>query len=173
MRVGAPTKYKTEYVEMVRKLCLVGLIDEQLAMFFEIDVSTLNVWKNKYPEFKDSLVAAKNEFDCQNVERSLYSLTQGYSHPTVKVLSGKNLIGEITHKVVTHDDDGKLLMKHHPPNFNACRYWLNNRDPNRWRNSVNISAKITDELDELTDDELDEEIRRLESICTEECEVIE
>jgi hypothetical protein len=33
-----------------------------------------------------------------------------------------------------------LLTKHYPPDVGAAKYWLNNRQPERWRNQVEIEV---------------------------------
>ncbi len=48
---GRPTKYKAEYAEQAAKLCKLGATDAQLADFFEVSVSTVNLWKVEHREF--------------------------------------------------------------------------------------------------------------------------
>jgi transposase len=68
---GRPTKYKPEYSEQVFKLCLLGLIDREIAKYFEVSESTFNKWKLEYPEFSESLKRGKVQADA-NVAASLY-----------------------------------------------------------------------------------------------------
>ena len=42
---GRPTKYKDEYCEQAYKLCLLGATDKEMADFFQVSLSTLNLWK--------------------------------------------------------------------------------------------------------------------------------
>ena len=42
---GRPTKYKAEYAEQARKLCLLGATDMEMADFFEVSEFTINKWK--------------------------------------------------------------------------------------------------------------------------------
>lgn len=68
---GRPTKYDPAYCKQVRKLCLLGLIDRELAEFFEVSESTLNVWKIDHPEFARAIKAGKLMPDAE-VARAAY-----------------------------------------------------------------------------------------------------
>ncbi|MDR0754552.1 MAG: hypothetical protein LBF04_04105 [Prevotellaceae bacterium] len=70
-KVGRPTDYAPEYAEQVFRLCLLGLIDREIAAFFEIAESTLNNWKLEHPEFLESIKKGKVQADA-NVAASLY-----------------------------------------------------------------------------------------------------
>ena len=39
---GAPTKFKTEYINLAFNYCLLGATDKQLAAFFEVNIDTIN-----------------------------------------------------------------------------------------------------------------------------------
>ena len=65
---GRPSKYKVEYNEQARKLCLLGYTDIQLAHHFAIAESTLNKWKKEKPEFSESLRQGKCDADGEVVE---------------------------------------------------------------------------------------------------------
>lgn len=120
---GRPTEYDEKYNEQARKLCLMGYTDKQLADFFEVSETTLNNWKIKHPKFLESLKAGK-EFADMEVTASLYQRAVGYSHKETKVFNNQ---GEI----VTHD-----VTKIYPPDPLSIKYWLNNRQPERWREKV-------------------------------------
>jgi hypothetical protein len=58
-KLGRPTLYKPEYAEKVRKVCLLGGTDAQIADFFGVDESTINNWKIAHPEFLESIRETK------------------------------------------------------------------------------------------------------------------
>lgn len=120
MTIGRPTKYKTEYNEQAYKLCLLGHTDEELASFFEVDVSTINNWKIEHPDFFESIKKGKEIADA-NVAASLYRRANGYSHPDVDI---KAVNGEIVETPV---------IKHYPPDATSAIFWLKNRQPKKWR----------------------------------------
>jgi hypothetical protein len=130
---GAPTKYCKKYNEQSRKLCLLGYTDKQLADFFEVSESTLNLWKKAHPSFSESLKAGK-EFADAEVVASLYQKAIGYTCKDTKFATFE---GEIT--------DQKVYNKNYPPCPISIKYWLNNRQPERFRERVEIeqTASIT------------------------------
>ena len=121
---GRPSKYDPKYNEQARKLCLMGYTDKDLADFFEIAESTLNLWKNQKPGFLESLKAGKSLADAE-VVASLYQKAVGYSCKDTKFASFE---GAIT--------DEKEYTKNYPPCPISIKYWLNNRQPERWREKV-------------------------------------
>ena len=120
---GQPTKYREQYNEQARKLCLMGYTDKDLAGFFEVAESTINNWKIEHPSFLESLKLGKEVADAE-VTASLYQRATGYSHTETKVFNNQ---GEI----VTHD-----VKRIYPPDPISIKYWLNNRQPERWREKV-------------------------------------
>lgn len=120
MARGRPSLYKPEYVEQVKKLCLLGLTDEELAKFFGVGINTLLNWKSKYPDFLEALKEGKEQADADVAEK-LYRRATGYSHPEVDI---RVVAGEIVQTP---------LIKHYPPDTIACIYWLNNRRRLNWR----------------------------------------
>lgn len=128
--VGAPTKYKEEYCEQARKLCLLGHTDKDLAKFFEVTEKTINNWKKEHPEFLQSIKKAKAMVD-SDVAEKLYLRAIGYSHPEVKVFCNEGVITE--HEVT----------KHYAPDVTAAAIWLKNRQPEFW-NDKKATAPFVD-----------------------------
>jgi hypothetical protein len=120
---GAPSKYSPELDKKAYKLALLGATDKQLSDFFEIAESTLNEWKKKYPSFTESLKRGKIEVDAK-VAQSLFKRACGYKHKEDKIFlyEGQAVVVPTT--------------KHYAPDTLACIYWLNNRQPEQWRNKV-------------------------------------
>lgn len=117
---GRPSKYKDEFPEQARKLCLLGATDKDMAGFFGVSEQTVNAWKGEHPEFLESIKKGKELADA-TVAESLYHRANGYSHPDVHI---SNFQGAIT---ITP------LTKHYPPDTAAGIFWLKNRRPDRWR----------------------------------------
>jgi len=63
MAGGRPTKYKKEFAEQARKLCLKGFTDAEMADFFCVQEQTINNWKIAHVEFLESLKAGKRYSD--------------------------------------------------------------------------------------------------------------
>lgn len=114
LKPGRKTKYKPEYKEEAYKLSLLRAIDEDIADFFGVSVSTLTTWKKKYPTFLASIKKGKIKADAE-IAHSLFNRAKGYSHPDVHI---SNYKGEITTTNIT---------KHYPPDTAAAFIWLKNR----------------------------------------------
>jgi hypothetical protein len=130
---GRPSKYKTEYAEQAYRLCLLGATDKDIAMFFDVQESTINYWKIHEPEFSESLKRGKIEADAA-VAQKLYHRAIGYEH--VETITA-NYQGQITDKMD--------VIKHYAPDPTAAIFWLKNRQPDKWRDKqdVNVSGDIT------------------------------
>lgn len=120
VKLGRPSKYKQEYAEQARKLCLLGATDAKLADFFEVDEATINRWKHDFPEFCKSLKAGKIQADAEIAE-SLFNRAKGYIAPDLDI---KMYEGEIIETP---------YMKHYPPDATSMIFWLKNRQPDLWR----------------------------------------
>lgn len=126
---GAPTKYKEDYNEQARKLCLLGSTDESLADFFNVSVASINVWKIKYPKFIESIREGKEIADA-NVAEALYNRALGYSHKHDHI---SNFQGDITVTETT---------KHYPPDTGAAFIWLKNRSNWKDKQEVEHSGEV-------------------------------
>lgn len=121
--MARPSKYKPEYAIQAGKLCEMGATDANLADFFEVAISTINLWKIQYPEFSESLSKYKQIAD-QMVEQSLYRRAMGYEHDEtdIRVVEGKIVQTPI--------------RKFYPPDTTAMIFWLKNRKAGEWRDKV-------------------------------------
>lgn len=122
-KVGRPSKYKEEFNEQARKLCLMGAVDAELADFFEVAIDTISEWKNVHPEFSASIKQGKMQAD-SNVADRLYQRAMGYEHPEVHI---SNYQGEITKTPIT---------KIYAPDPAAAIFWLKNRQRGKWRDKI-------------------------------------
>lgn len=120
---GRPSSFRAEFVEQAAKLCRLGATDRDLADFFEVAESTLNLWKLVHPEFSESLKLGKEEADARVVQ-SLYRRAIGYSHDAVHIAQFQGT------PVITP------YVEHHAPDTTACIFWLKNRKPAEWRDKV-------------------------------------
>jgi hypothetical protein len=121
--MARPSKFKPEFVAQAAKLCALGATDAQLADFFEVAISTINLWKVQHPEFSESIRVPKDEAD-QRVEQSLYRRALGYEHDEVDI---RVVAGEIVETPI---------RKHYPPDTAAAIFWLKNRKAAEWRDKV-------------------------------------
>ncbi|MDH0899672.1 terminase [Comamonas aquatica] len=118
--IGRPSRYKPEFADQARKLCMLGHTDKELAVFFEVSEQTLNTWKKAHPEFLESLKGGKTLADAE-VAAKLHHRALGYSHPDddIRVVNGQIVITP--------------TIKHYPPDTTAGIFWLKNRQRDKWR----------------------------------------
>lgn len=133
MAGGRPSKYKPEFVEQAKKLCLLAATDQELADFFEVNVATLNRWKAIYPEFCASIKAGKEHAD-ERVERSLFQRATGYEQDEVKIF-----LRATDEAPVYAPFRAKIA-----PDTTAAIFWLKNRRPELWRDKVQQDHVSTD-----------------------------
>lgn len=117
----------TNTPEQARKLAMLGLIQDEMAKFFEVSERTFKGWIKKFPELKSAVQSGGMLADAE-VAMSLFKRACGYSHPeddirTVGVGDGRSKI------VITP------TTKHYPPETMAGMYWLNNRQRARFSRS--------------------------------------
>ena len=137
-KAGRPTSYKEEYNDLAYKFCLLGATDIELGVFFEVDESTINRWKNEFPEFCVSIKKGKYIADA-TVASKLYHRATGYQHPDVDIKMYEGQIIETP------------LVKYYPPDTTSAIFWLKNRQPKKWRdkseveNTLKIGKHLEDE----------------------------
>lgn len=135
---GRPTKYKPDFARQAEKLCAKGFIDEELADFFGVAVSSIYEWKSKHPEFSEAIKRGKTPSD-EEVERSLYERATGYRCVETKVFMHEG-------RAVTTD-----VIKQYPPDTGAAAFWLKNRRPKDWRDKreTDLNHGVKDEIGEF------------------------
>jgi len=141
--VGRPTKYKEEFAEQAKKLCLLGATDAKLADFFDVNVDTIQEWKKTHAEFSDSIKRGKYYADSE-IAQSLYDRAKGC------VVTIQQAI-KLTTK--TPDANGKIsqteeiqivdLDMEQPPDTTAAIFWLKNRQPAEWRDKHDIDSTVS------------------------------
>jgi len=118
--LGAKGKYHIIDLKQVEKLGGLGLTDEEISWVLGVSVSTLNLYKQKHPEFSEAIKKGKIVAD-QKVVEGLYKRATGYDHKAVKIFQHG---GEIIEQEYT---------EHRPPDPTACIFWLQNRRRQDWR----------------------------------------
>lgn len=142
--IGRPSKYRSEFAEQARKLCLLGATDKELADFFGISTGTLDNWKNAHPDFLSSLKEGKDLADAVVAEK-LFKRATGYEHKAVKIVADAK----------TKDEHIVEYTERYPPDTTACIFWLKNRQRDKWRDKVETEHSgnigLVDFLSELPD----------------------
>ena len=168
-KMGAPTKYKPEYNEEARKYCLLkGATDEQLAAYFDVAETTIKDWYKRHPDFLTSVKAGKSGAD-MNVAEGFYRRATGYNfnEVTFEKIDDKVTLEITPDEFITQEAyKKKIVTKHLPPDAGAALNWLKNRQPEDWRDKVELahSGKIeTNDLSALSDAQLAQLLTELET----------
>jgi len=143
VKQGRPSKYKEEYAEQAYNYCLLGAIDEQLASFFDVSVTTINTWKETYPDFLASIKKGKEQADLE-VTQSLKKRASGMKLKKQVIKEGG---------IIELEDEI-------PPDTAAMIFWLKNRQPKIWRDKQETEhsgrvevTSLGSLIDELSEDE--------------------
>ena len=99
-----------------------GLTDKQMAHNIGIAESTLNEWKHRFPEFKESQKRGKEVID-REVENALLKTALGFYY---------------TEEQVTNSGGVVTTKKYAKPNTTAQIFWLKNRKQVEWRDKQEI-----------------------------------
>jgi transposase-like protein len=130
MSGGRKTKYRPEYhPEEVRKLAESGMTEKEIAEKFGVNKDTIATWKNRYPEFSDSLAEGKKKPN-RAMEAAVFK----------RGIGGK--VREVIYKPGEKEGDPaipiRIIERDLPGNTRSQEFWLINRMPHRWRRRMNI-----------------------------------
>ena len=134
---GHPTDYKPEYNELAYNYCLLGATDKKLANFFGVVEKTIDNWKKEHPEFLQSLRAGKEIAD-MDVAKSFFNNAKGFISVSIKPIRKKVWNSEANRLV----DEVEMVKEttQHPPNTEAGKFWLKNRQPEMWKEKTEVST---------------------------------
>lgn len=159
--VGCPPKYKKEYDDQVKWLCLLWATDIDIANFFSIDEATVNRWKKKYPTFWESLKEGKEVADI-HIVNSLYNRAKGMKLNKQAVIKVKVSKDEEEDRVIDY-------VEEIAPDPISLKFWLTNRRHNFWRdkkevdntisNKDDVPFKVATELKDMSEEELNNYIQ--------------
>lgn len=149
-KVGRPTEYRPEFVDVVRTLCEAGAVDDEIAEEFGVSTRTINRWRHKYPEFRRSAIVGKAASD-DRVEFSVYKMSTGYyvkEQQAVKVKTGR------------HTEEVRIVEVERfvPPQHQAASFWLKNRRQQAWRDVHKHEVGAPGDFSSLSDAEINEMI---------------
>lgn len=141
-----PRKWDSKFVDMVYRLCLLGLTDKELAVAFNVDRNTIDYWKRTKPEFLEAMTRGKLIVDGEVAEKLLQSAL-GYEYQE-----------EVAH-VCDHEVVITSITRYCKPNPWAQVKWLSLRRRSNWSEThkvqvtnTNINANLN--FDDLSVDEL-------------------
>lgn len=134
--------FREEMIAVAATAAKYGATDAEIAEDLGVCVRTYYRYRAAHPKLAAAVDAAKDGPN-KRVERSLFKCAIGYTLRKEKLFN----------------QGGKIIRTEYEeevgPNFTACLAWLNNRDPDRWRQNrdarggndganptVNINARV-------------------------------
>src|SRR5450759_1178387 len=114
-KVGTPvTKYKRVFAKVAKKLCELGATNADLAIAFDVVLSTIWQWQSAHIEFIESCKVGKAHAD-DVIKLAFYQRARGYDYKAEKVFQNE---GRIIRTNIT---------QHVPADVSAGKFWLINR----------------------------------------------
>lgn len=135
LAAGRPTLYHAGMLTTANAVCaIMGGTDADLAVALGVSERTINNWKHKHPDFRRVLSEGKLQADA-NVAVGLYKRATGYKFMdtdirTVGVGKGESEIVKTEVEREMHPEPG------------AAQYWLNNRQPDRWKARTEVALEV-------------------------------
>lgn len=139
-KAGRPTKYNITMNPRIEMLCKLGATDKNIAEILGVTESTFNLWKKQVEGFSEFLKKSKLITD-EDMENTLRKRAIGCTTTETKVI--KRFSKETNRMEVYEESE---IIKEHAPDTKAIEKWLNNRNPDRWKDKMEIDNKISGEL---------------------------
>jgi hypothetical protein len=118
-----------------------GAIDRDVIKALGVARSTFYLWKQEHEAFAEAVQEGKGFFDSNRMEESLKSKAAGF-YVQEKVTTEEDAEGQVVKKTTK--------QKRMPPDTAALKYWLNNRQGDRWKDTPDSDSNSQeDALDRL------------------------
>ena len=121
--------------QLLQRLGQLGLVNEEIASVFGVTIDKFQEVLFFNPQLHDILNDAK-EHPNRKVEASLFKRALGYSIKEIHKVEGKPV---------------KVVIKEIAPDVLAEIFWLKNRDPKRWRDTLEVRHTLRDRMSHAHD----------------------
>ena len=125
-------------IHLVEKWARDGLREDQISKNLGISVTTLEVYKKKYPELTKSLKKGKETLITE-LENALIKKALGYEYEEKKVYTKTENGNSVTYTEIT--------KKHQPPDTGALFGLLKNEDPQNYSDNPQMLQLKKQELE--------------------------
>jgi hypothetical protein len=130
---GRPPKYDPALCPRARKLALLGMTEVEIAEQFSIHPDTLLAWKSDHPAFAEALDEGRVKADAEVADSLFNRATGRVKIPAVKIFMPPGATEPVYAPYV----------EHFPPDAQAGRLWLMNRQPGKWRERREVDLTMT------------------------------
>lgn len=137
--VGSGVKYNALiHPEIVKNLAMKHLSELKISKIIGITENTFTKWKRTYKEFNEAFSEGKKE-TIKEVESALFNKCVGFKQKVTRPIVVSDGYKEGSHiEMVTYEEK-------HAPDTTAIKYYLGNRDRERWRDHQDLSLDNGDE----------------------------
>lgn len=120
------------YIMSIEAWARSGLLDKDIASKLNVAYSTFRTYVKQHTELEEALQTSK-EIANAAVESKLYQRACGYNYEEVRTKEEGEKVTEVT-----------TITRHVVPDITAQKFWLMNREPDRWKEKqdVNLSGTV-------------------------------
>lgn len=129
-KVEKVSNWRDDVALRAYRLCLLGLNNADLALAFGLSTFAIENKLRNDPKFRDAVERGRSVADAK-VASALYKRATGYMYTDTHVTVYKPKDGEPT--VITTP-----VIKFQAPDTGAAIFWLTNRQPDYWSNSMRL-----------------------------------
>jgi hypothetical protein len=130
---GRPSVLNDKIKEIMLNLAPMGMSNKEIADVIGVSDRTIYRWLEENPEFCHTYNNEKLFGDAK-VTQAMYKAACG-DVVTVETHEGVDATGNVIDKKVT---------KQHKPDITAAKFWLTNRQPDKWKEKVETTIKTDD-----------------------------
>lgn len=141
------SKLRNAYIIQAEKACAGGATIKDLAERFGVTAKTIYGWRGRCSEFKAAIDAGRDVYHLTVAENSLMKRLEGYFYNEIYSVPSVRGSGKA---VVT-----KIVKRHVPPDPGSLRFYLRNRNKERWPDNQDVNVNL---IKNLSDEELDKQI---------------
>lgn len=118
--------YWPDHVDEVQAIAMAGATDEEMASILKVSPELLDSWMEYYPRFREAVEKGRTAADGK-VVAALFKNATGYDYTEDEVVRTRR---------------GSVVLearKHVPGETNAQKFWLTNRQPEKWKSTSQVA----------------------------------
>lgn len=130
-RTGRPRIDWSQRLEHAFNYALLGATNEQIFRFLGLSESRAQRSKKAYPELASAIRRGRIMADAE-IADSIFRKATGYRQTETTTREIRNPSGDLLSvETIT-------ITRDLPPDTDACIFWLSNRQPDKWRNRMEL-----------------------------------